>query len=360
MNRSSKGVVGFILIGFLSTLSFAQPSNVDGNLAKLKDQRPNVRIAAIKALGRSGDERVIDPLVEVLKNDEDIYVGSEAATALGNFRNVRGVKALIEAYGTVNGSAHEEANKALKSMASIAIPLLIEALDNADSYTSHHLKDAFEFIGDAAVDPLIAELARPSIHIAVLEALGRIKSPRSVPVLIGLLKHKDAYVRAGAADALGVIADPRAIEPIRPLLKDSDAEVRRSAVLALGELKDAVSVDEIAAFGSDVDDQMKYAVGDALSSINSPRAIEHLMAAAQRGDLAVVSTGFKVYLRRPTPALTRTLIEALEQHGNQFMAEAFLKSGNARLASAARVWAKENGYDIVSFPVYSPGRRRRR
>jgi len=73
-----------------------------------------------------------------------------------------------------------------------------------------------------------------------------------------------------------------------------------------------------------------------------------------------VATGFRVYLRRLTPVLTKTLVETIEKHGDQQMAEAFLKSGNGRLAAAARAWAKENGYDIVSFPIYGTGRRRRR
>ena len=352
-------LVSLVVVGLISPFSSAQTPNFNDQLAKLKDPRPAVRIAAIKQLGRSGDERAIDSLVEVIKNDDDIYVGSEAATALGNFRTVRGVKALIEAYSTMNGGAHEEANKALKSMASLAVPLLIEALDNADSYTSLNLMEAFEFIGEAAVEPLINALAQPSIHSRVLDALGQIKSPRAVPPLLALLKHNEAYVRGGAANALGIIADPRATEAIRPLLKDSDFEVRKNAVNALGDLKDAVSVDEIAAFASDDDDQMKYAVGFALSNINSPRAVEHLLTAAAKRNLAVVSTGFKVYLRRLTPSLTSTLIQALEEHGDQQMAESFLKTGNGRLAAAARAWAKENGYDIVSFPTY-PTRRRRR
>jgi|GEM_PF-2366057 len=352
-------VRSLLVVFLLSAVGQAQTPSFSDNLAKLKDKREAVRIAAVKALGRSGDDRAIEPLIEVLKTDEDLLVGEEAVLALGNFRDLRAVRGVLAALGTTNGNAHEAANKVLKNFGAFAMPPMIEALADLDSDVGRNLIDAFEFIGAPAVDALIATLSNPQTQGGAMQALGRIKNPRAIQPLIALLKDPEAYVRRDAASALGDIGDARAIDAIRPLLKDSDLTVRVSAAYALGEMKDAGSVDEIALLLSEDDNDVKKEIGAALSKINSPRAIEHLMGAAKKRDLAVVAGGYPAYLRRLTPALTTTLLDALEEFGGQEMAEAFLRSGNRRLAAEARSWAKENGYVIFSVPNYGTGRRRR-
>ncbi|HEY6046284.1 MAG TPA: HEAT repeat domain-containing protein [Pyrinomonadaceae bacterium] len=361
MNNFRKWFVLFLIsFAILGAGAYAQTANFADSLAKLKDKRAAVRIAAIKSLGRSGDERAIDPLIAVIKNDEDLEVAGEATAALGNFRDLRAVRGVMTAFATANGNAHEAANRALKNWGAFAVPTMIEALSDSDSYASSMLIDAFESMGEPAVDPLIAALVNPDQLTNAAMALGRIKSSRAVSALILLLKDKEAYVRSAATDALGNIGDARAIEPIRPLLKDRDASVRASAVFALGELKDGVSVDEIAALIAGDDNDLKREIGTALSKIGSPRAIEHLMSAARNQDLPVVAGAYKTYLRRLTPALVNTLVDALQEFGDQEMIEAFLNSGNRRLASEARVWAKDNNYEIFSIPTYGTGRRKRR
>lgn len=61
----------------------------------------------------------------------------------------------------------------------------------------------------------------------------------AVPVLITLLSHPDAAVRAKAAEVLGRIGDVRAVEPLIAALQDEDARVLIPAAEALGWIGDA-------------------------------------------------------------------------------------------------------------------------
>lgn len=55
--------------------------------------------------------------------------------------------------------------------------------------------------------------------------------------LIKALKHKDKWVRSGAADALGTIGDNRAVEPLTKALKDEDGDVQKAAATAFAKIK---------------------------------------------------------------------------------------------------------------------------
>jgi HEAT repeat protein len=55
--------------------------------------------------------------------------------------------------------------------------------------------------------------------------------------LIKALKHKDKWVRFGAADALGHIGDDRAVEPLAEALKDEDGDVHKAAATAFEKIR---------------------------------------------------------------------------------------------------------------------------
>jgi HEAT repeat protein len=363
IKKLTRNLTRVLLFGMISaTLGYSQLTNVADNLAKLKDKREAVRMAAVKALGRSADERAIEPLIEVMKQDEDAFVRTEATLALGNFKDLRAINALIAALTTADGNVTEAANQALKNLGPNAMPPMIEALASHDSRLTGNLIDAFELIGAPAVDALVAALGSDNSNRQrnASFALGRLKNPRAIPFLLPLLTSPYDIVRGPAAVALGEIGDPRAIDSVLPLLKDPYPIVRLSAAGALADMKATGTVEEIALLLKDTDKDVRHEVGAALSKMNSPQAIEHLMTAAKSKDLAVVAGGYKVFLRRLTPTLIETLLDALAEFGDEEMIQAFVNSGNRRLASEARSWAKENGYEIFSIPTYGTGRRKRR
>ncbi len=124
----------------------------------------DARKPAIKVLGKINDERVLDPLISYLHNDE--------------FK--------------------DDATWALAELGKPAISRLLECLENED------------------------EVVRKQ---AVL-ALGEIKDNSVVDALIEKLKDGDWFIRLSAAAALEKIGDPRGREAVKPLMKDPDLVVR--------------------------------------------------------------------------------------------------------------------------------------
>jgi len=124
----------------------------------------DARKPAIKTLGKINDERVLDPLISFMRNDE--------------FK--------------------DDATWALAELGEPAVGRLLELLKDSDETTRKQ---------------------------AIL-ALGEIKDASCVDALIERLKDADWFTRLSAASALEKIKDPRGREAIKPLIKDPDLVVR--------------------------------------------------------------------------------------------------------------------------------------
>ena len=135
---------------------------VEGLILYLRDW--DARKYTIKALGKINDERVLDPLISLLKNDE--------------FK--------------------DDATWALAELGQPAVGKLIECMEDKDEF-----------------------VRRQSIL-----ALGAIKDSAAVDTLIEKLKHEDWFTRLNAASALEKIGDQRGRDAVKPLLKDPDLVVR--------------------------------------------------------------------------------------------------------------------------------------
>jgi HEAT repeat protein len=155
----------------------------------------SVRKEAVEALGKIGDVRAVEPLIEKLY-DSDIGVCREAANALGKIRDVRAVEPLVRLFKDHGRCLQEHASHAL-----------IE-------------------IGDArAVEPLVAALADQwsevrQMAIAALEHIDpdwwkSEAAQAAVPALAIALGNQDMTVRQAAVDALYKIGGPAAVQALR-------------------------------------------------------------------------------------------------------------------------------------------------
>src|SRR5262249_16121286 len=108
--------------------------------------------------------------------------------------------------------------------------------------------------------------------------------------------------------ALGTIRDPRAVALLIAALKDSDVEVRKSAA-------------------------------NALRSKNDPSATAALLTALEDRDLAAIGGAHIFYIQWGEPNSEDGLMEALNAGGDAKMAFNFIVSENSKLASAGREWA---------------------
>lgn len=182
-----------------------------------------VRREAVVTLGEMGDERCVEPLVRALQ-DGDWQVREAAVEAIGLvgspavdavlklLRSWDHRKYAIRALGKIkdervldplvaqlrNDEFYEDATEALVELGGPAVPRLVEALSDKDE----------------------------NIRKQAVIALGRIRDSSAIDPLVEKLNDKDWYTRLTAAAALEKIGDERGREAIKPLLKDPDPVVR--------------------------------------------------------------------------------------------------------------------------------------
>ncbi len=135
----------------------------------------DVRKYAIAALGKIRDERVLDPLMLQLRNDE--------------FK--------------------DDALNALVDLGQPALPRLVAALKDKDE----------------------------NVRKQAVLALGRIKHAEAIDPLIDMLADSDWFTRLTSAAALEAIGDDRGREAIKPLMKDPDMVVRMRVERILAKWK---------------------------------------------------------------------------------------------------------------------------
>jgi HEAT repeat protein len=210
-----------------------------GNLGDIRD-----RILSTVNITRMKEEKDIPGLIRALRNP-DMGIQYEAAEALGQLRDPAAVQPLMEVL-----------------------------TDDQYSGTRWKAAEALAQIGTPAVDPLIAVLSHPDedVRWKAAIALGEIGDTRAIGPLIELLRDEDRFVKGRAAYALGLIGSPAVGELIRAL-REGDGNLRWGAAIALGNIRDAQSVFPLLHALGDRYENVRSEAASALVAIGSPAVI---------------------------------------------------------------------------------------
>ena len=236
--------------------------NIDERITKLQDSNPNVRLAAVEALAKSGDAEAVAPLITALRDKSE---------------SVRGC-----------------ALQGLKDIGPPAVPLLIVALKNPDrrvrrkaSCVLDHIGYELKDIGDfRAVEPLINALKDPTsvVRSHSVTALGKIGGPQALPAVITALKVEavrsalDIGVCYRAIEAIHRLGE-QAAEYLIPALKHPDTAIRRKAATLLGKTGEGGAVELLVIALKDKHPRVRSRAAHALGRIGDPSAVEPLTVA---------------------------------------------------------------------------------
>ena len=235
----------FICCACPARVPASEQDEVSSLLNQLKSTNADRRAEAAYALGETRDGRALEPLLETLRDpSEDGQVRMGAAYSLG-------------------------------------------------------------FLGDvAAVDPLIETLRedmemRTGILAACIGALGELKDPRAVPILLEALSNRsdDWIYREMAARALGEIGDSRAVGPL--ISAAYMADTRHDAI-------------------------------EALAKIGAPEAVDALIEALDEGEEADTLEAAKAGLLRIGPPAVPALVKEMEPFSREY-------PGNRKRATVAEI-----------------------
>jgi HEAT repeat protein len=207
---------------------------IDIQIDLLDDPDWVVRREAVITLGEMGDERCVAPLAKALR-DGDWQVREVAVEAMGQvgspavetllklLRDWEVRKCAILALGKIRDER-------------VLDPLMLQLRN--DEFKDDAINALVE-LGQPALARLITALRDKDENVrksAVL-ALGRIKSGEAIAPLIEMLGDPDWFTRLTAAAALESIGDERGREAIKPLLKDPDMVVKMRVERILAKWK---------------------------------------------------------------------------------------------------------------------------
>ncbi len=192
--------------------------DVEGLIEALFHEDLVLRKEASRALKYVGNEEATDALVETLRYDswQDEYsvmgsVRAYAAEALGRIGDKKAVNGLIDALEDPDSEVRWKSAESLGKIKDLqALESLIYSLET----------DEDEYVRKFAA-----------------RALGELKDPLATDSLINALKDKEWAVRKSSAQALGRIGDKKALKPLLNVLNDEDVDVRRQAVISLEKMK---------------------------------------------------------------------------------------------------------------------------
>jgi HEAT repeat protein len=197
-----------------------------------------------KALGKIGDEKAMDALIESL-NDTETFVRRESATALGKLKNKKAVDPLIKLLKDPVYKVRADAATALKEIGDDrAVAPMIEVLDSRGGgwYWSadFFIKAAIlKFKSRKTVELLIEAFGSENIGIKqpAAETVAKMGNIALKP-LVQALEDEDIEVRYYAAKSLGLKGDKRSIKALMNVIDNEteDMDVRRVSQNALMEI----------------------------------------------------------------------------------------------------------------------------
>lgn len=192
--------------GIASALETYVNDNFAEVVSDLSSASPRFRKVSAAALGFSGRQEAVDPLVTSLRDPfSDVIHGS-----LLSLWNLALAKIEIPAGEVTPYLSHSE-----EDIRSNAAMVLAQVTNAGQGALFLPLTSAME--DDSA-----------SVRVHAAAALGRLGDPDAIPFLVKGLRDQKALVRIRSAYALGRISDRRALGPLIDHLDDPDVDVSKA------------------------------------------------------------------------------------------------------------------------------------
>jgi HEAT repeat protein len=241
-------------------------SAVPALIRLLDDSVEEVRMLAVQALGTLGAADATDELIDRLSTGSDTYK-AKVALALGQ----------IAKAGLAAGGGGDDVDNAVRS--------LVEALAVPDQRTA--AREALKVAGAAAVPALIDHLdgrieGDPREAVLLLRDAA---DKRATPALVAELDRGRVPV-ATVLEALSATGDPDAVVPVLGLTDSKDPEIRLAAMNALTPLlgEDARAADVLIERLDDDEVEVRVMAVEDLGLLRAPRAVKRLIDLAGPGN----------------------------------------------------------------------------
>lgn len=360
--------------------SIASDEAIDPLMNLFKHGDRTIKLHAASAIGQIGSDKAATSLLDVLKDKYDRSGGWDAAYGLSLSDNEKAVEPLIEILENDDWQNKMHACTALGGIKSdITIKPLVKLLNGDNDLNSMHAARALGKIGSLeAVDDLIIALNDQYIDVkrAAIEALGEIRSERAVETLLKILRT-NKELETITIEALAQIGSEKALEPLideLKNLKDNDAKKLQDIVIALANTRNDNAINPMIEALNEKNATEREFIISVLGGLGSEKAVNVLKDALKDQDdnvrrSAADSLG-RIGGKHAVEALTEALIndksevkwqiaEALKKIGTLETLETLIRNPqvnmyNRHIFSLAEVLSVRFSKEKSEFiPVYS-------
>jgi HEAT repeat protein len=306
-------------------------------LQTVSKSETSLRRNTVKALGELGDPRSVDPLTELL-DDDDRHLRRRVVEALGKIGTPAACASLMQA---LEDDEIEVQRKSVQMLAEIQDPLCVSALIGKlrtdDRFMRRDVEDALASFGDDAILLLNEVLAVKSANVSVgaLNALRKM-GPNAEEILIENLEDPDEEVRWGAAYALGKLQSKAGVMALQKALFDPEEIVRTAAVVSLGIIGDEQSKKPLAMLTVDDNDEVRNAAREALKGLGVKEDDALRLAIESNDEFARIKAARELSsmsdersinallaaCKDPSPEVRATAIESLGRIGSHLIVPA--------------------------------------
>jgi HEAT repeat protein len=219
-------------------MRLAVPGTAEALLKAVNDSQPNVRYAAMRALGTVKDDRAVSALTEQLafyRKGEGAWSALDALARIGSqasipvFRERLADKDAFMRRAAIEGIGRAGDKESLDALERIAATDESPAVRLATAF-------ALQKLGRQNVGRVVDLMASPKVIAQGQEYLVEIGAPAAVS-LLPRLQDPDSDMREAMADVLGAIGDASAIPALEAAAKDRDASVASAAKRAIARIK---------------------------------------------------------------------------------------------------------------------------
>jgi HEAT repeat protein len=260
---------------------------VEPFLFLVTDGQAQVRAAAARTLGLSGDARVVNFLIPMLC-DENGHVRGAAAQALGRIGDPSAAAALFELLTDEYEDVQEHAVRALGKLKDADLkPRMAELAGDEDPTLRRNIAALAGMLPDRGCAGILMALLKdedPEVRMAAVASIAVSGEERSCRYLINAVTDEDSSVRLAAVNALTSVCSAEAFEPLLLLLADEDPWVRAAAAKGVVATGDPRALGSVAPLLKDPYGPVRIAVIEAIGAAGLPAAARYIRAAFKDAD----------------------------------------------------------------------------
>ncbi|MBW2247473.1 MAG: HEAT repeat domain-containing protein [Deltaproteobacteria bacterium] len=219
---------------------------VEPLLEALQNKKISLREEAVKALGKIGDEKVVKPLISILQNEKSSKLRVQTIRALGSTKAKRAVESLIEALQREMQKPRSEANTGIIIEVAGALGKIKD--ERAITHLVSLYNEYTDYINKKMKNALLTiNTERSKFYFAILNSDENelLEIDHAWDLAFESLYHENNWVRRQTIWALMTLKDYRAVEQIITTLNDKSLTVLCYSIYALGEIGDNRAVNPL-------------------------------------------------------------------------------------------------------------------